>query len=158
MPTRLVVLLHRRKSASARVGVSATVAATRKPPNRTPTERVRDWSIMVRRSLIIPLNGRARISRAGSSAVNEASPKIVDVGVGWPRYQQVVQFSEEFGRIVVIKKDGRIEAQLAGPTQCRSVEQGACRILWLAGPAIGSVRVGGEPHDPGRPAQRLCQG
>src|SRR5436190_13353668 len=100
----------------------------------------------------------ARISREGSRAVNEDSPKIVDVGVGWPRYQQVVQFPEEFGRIVVIKKDGRIEAQMSGPEQGGGVEKGPGRVLRLACPAIGSVGIGGEPGNAGRPSQGLCQG
>jgi hypothetical protein len=83
----------------------------------------------------------ARISREGSWAVNEDSPKIVDVRVGWPRYQQVVQCPEEFGRIVVMKKDGRIEAQLAGPGECCGIKKRAGRVLGLPGSAIGSVGV-----------------
>src|SRR5262249_20927173 len=99
-----------------------------------------------------------RISREASWAVNEDSPKIIDVCVGWPWYQKVTKLGEEFGRIVVGKKLGRIEAQLAGTRQGAAVDISTRGVLGVAGAPGGAVGVARERRDVRLPAERERQG
>src|SRR5258705_9948968 len=116
MPTRLVVLLHSRKSAAAGSGAIVKAPARSMQPNAAPASTGRNRSqplrgaTMVRPWLIASIPLGEGISREASRTVNENGPKIIDVGMGWPWREKVAQFGEEFGRIVVVKKDGRIEA------------------------------------------------
>src|SRR5262245_7771714 len=100
MPTRLVVLLQRRKSASARVGVRVAVVAASKPPSRTPTERLRDLSIMVRRSFIVPQwpdrRPESHVKAHGlSTKIARKSLTLVWVGPGTRRSFSVPKNSDE---------------------------------------------------------------
>src|SRR5262249_45820053 len=86
---------------------------------------------------------RAPISREPLKAVNEDSPGVVHVGQCWSRNKQVTHPLEEFRRIIVIKKGGRIEAKLAGAVQRVRVDESARRVVGPSRPAVGPLRVAG---------------
>src|SRR5262245_28408880 len=97
---------------------------------------------------------RASISREPLKAVNEDGPEVVHVGQCWSRNKQVTHSLEEFRRIIVIKKGGRIEAELAGAVQRRRVDEGTRRVVGPTRPAVGAIGVAGERGDALRPRQR----
>ena len=51
-----------------------------------------------------------RISRVRSRRVNDDGPEVVHVGVSRPGTEQIPKGCEKFGRIIVGKKGGGIEA------------------------------------------------
>src|SRR5262245_4284961 len=142
MPTRLGVLLQSRKSAAAGCGASTITLASAQPKRaleRAPVGREHGtWCklIVVRRSFIV-LGGR--ISRRPSGAVNiinQDSAEIVHVGTGRTRFQKVIEAGEEFGRIVVTKIGGGIEAERTGTVECRVVHIGPGGIVGAAYTAV----------------------
>src|SRR5215467_9505018 len=112
MPTRLPVLLQRRKSALAGWAVSTTAAMTSAPPAsaRPATKRYRGWRrtpALVDRCFIPPETQPARrsekpISRELLRTVNDDRPEVVHVGQRRTRRHQIAKFLKEFRRIVVV--------------------------------------------------------
>src|SRR4029077_20284236 len=132
---RLPVLLQRRKSALAgstlnAKAVTTSAAQASMVPGR---RRRRQIPVLVCRSLIpsasIRLTVRASISREPLRAVNEDSPEVVHVGQCRSGCEQITYSLEEFRRIIVIKKGGRIEAEMPGAVQRGRVHEGARRVV-----------------------------
>src|SRR5215213_9941862 len=145
MPTRLPVLLQRRKSALAGAADDSTTNAQtsgsiqcrgRKAPLLTKLAPIRAIRIM-------PL----RISRWFHAAVNEDGAEVIDVREGGTRAQETAHTFEEAGGIVVGKKRGRIEAKFLRARKRPSVDIGAGGVGGRAGAAIGPIGVGGERRD-----------
>src|SRR5262245_21086558 len=117
MPTRLVVLLQSRKSAAAGSGAS-TIHPASAQAKKAPVRRQHGtWCklIVVRRSFIVPGAGfRAGRYGLSTSSINQDSAEIVHVGTGRAGFQKLAKLGEEFGRIIVTKVGGRIEAERAG--------------------------------------------
>jgi hypothetical protein len=132
MPTRLPVLLHKWKSASAGTGISTNAAAT--------SEARAD----VRRGESKALD----LSWAGIDeplgAVNDNGSKIIDVGARRTCFDKVADPGKKTGGIVVRKKLGRIEAKRPGPFQGGLVDRGPRRIVRGASAAVGAVGVAGQ--------------
>src|SRR5690348_9993898 len=152
MPTRLPVLLHRRKSAAAGVAnaigssAQATSAARRHAPDtRSP--------ILIPPTRII----RLAISRRFHLAVNEDGAEVIDVGEGWAWDQEIAQALEEARGVVVGKKHGRIEAELLRPRGSFSVHTGSGRILRGTCATIRSVSIACKGGDPPRAGKRKRQ-
>src|SRR6185437_4617841 len=105
-PTRLPVLLQRRKSACAGRAVmkanSRAGAAARRNDRRRRRGAGKANAVTCRR---FRWSG---LSRGGSRRVNDDGAEVVHVGVGRARLQQVAEPREEFGRIVVGEKRGGI--------------------------------------------------
>src|SRR5690242_2941194 len=108
MPTRLGVLLHRRKSAAA-----------------GPVEEMMSGSAAIELASSAPPNLFATMGRliedAGSfsigGAVNDEGAEVRDVGERRPGYEQVADGVEKPRRIVVGEKRGGIEAEPLGSRQ-----------------------------------------
>ena len=149
MPTRLPVLLHRRKSAAAGAAKPAQRAGSTTAPAAQrasgPTQdRVLIWRYP---------HHRLRISRRFhglSTRMARKSLTLVKVG---PGREQVAQALEKACGIVVGKKRGRIEAEFPRPRGGVAVHEGARRVLGRARAAVGAVGVGGERRDAVRPGQ-----
>src|SRR5215813_9851239 len=137
MPTRLEVLLHRRKSAAA----GCVSAASRMPV------RSEHRAVMVIRAVQnrVPFLPSRRLSLNPLRSVNENSTEIIDVREGRARHQKVTQGTEKGGRIVVGEKGGRIEAKGPGAFGRRGVDKSPCRIVRAAAAAVGSIGIAGEP-------------
>src|SRR6476469_5850171 len=146
MPTRLPVLVHRRKSAAAGAANSkANAPASQSIParrrlTRGPIRRFGRWAIR-----IIALG----ISRRFHRAVNEDGTEVIDVGEGGARAEKIVQAREKPGGVVVGKKRGRIEAEFARPRDRDAVHVGAGWVLGRAGAAVGAVGIAGKRRDAG---------
>src|SRR5215831_818336 len=104
IPTRLPVLLQRRKSALAGSAVTASAAMMSVAPAsaRVAAERCRGWRrtpALVYRCFIPPAlnspDGPNAISRELLRTVNEDRPEVVHVGQRRPRRQQIAKFLEE---------------------------------------------------------------
>src|SRR5436305_15312930 len=105
MPTRLPVLLHKRKSAAAGL---ANSRATAPASESMPTPRG-----MVRGQIRPALSSAIRIialptSRGFHRGVNDHGAEVIDVSESGPRAEEIAQALEESGGIVVGKKRGRI--------------------------------------------------
>src|SRR5688572_9249270 len=145
MPTRLPVLLHRRKSAAAgwakattpidaiAAGINARVTRHRRGDNRSKSTLMRPGLAM-----------EGGISREGSRTVNEDGPEVINIGEGWSGHQKVPERGEEFGGIVVGQKRGRIEAKGARARRSCAIGEGTGRIGRRAGSSIGSVGIGSQ--------------
>src|SRR5690348_2639806 len=112
MPTRLVVLLHRRKSATA--GAACSVAPAPASATSVVMRRAARQQVAMVGRLIMPA---ARNLRDGSRSVNEDRAEVIDVGAGRAGRQEIAERREKAGGIVVGKKRGRIEAAAPGPRQ-----------------------------------------
>src|ERR1044072_9181469 len=115
MPTRLPVLLHRRKSAAA--GVIPIPHANAHAANKVrlqATGRVLIWAGGVM---------ELRISRRLRRAVNDDGAEVVDVRESRAGAQQTARTLEKAGGIVVGKKRGRIEAEFRRSRGSRTVDQ-----------------------------------
>src|ERR1043165_8381707 len=142
MPTRLPVLLHRRKSAAA--GVAKAAASNAQAATHTGTHDAPDAT----KVLIFPTRIiRSTISRRFHRAVNEDGAEVIDVGEGWARAEKIAQALEEARGVVVGKKHGRIEAERLRSRGGSSVHKGAGRILRRTFAAVRSVRVTSEGGD-----------
>src|SRR5689334_10854308 len=102
-PTRLPVLLQRRKSAFAGATVSRRTGSARSANGRKEAWRETGKTNAVTR----PVKGG--VVRGRSDPVNEDGAEVVHVGVGRTRLQQATEPGEKPGRIVVGKKGGGIE-------------------------------------------------
>src|SRR5262245_35105056 len=163
MPTRLLVLLQRRKSARAGSAVSADAATSNAPasmgtPASTQVPAVRGRAAarrildLVYRCLIPPAfqapdGPNVPISREFLRTVNDDSPEVVHVGQRRSWRHKIAESFEEFGRIVVVKKDGRIEAEAARPAERAGVDEGAGGVLRRPAAAIGAVGIARERRD-----------
>src|SRR5215471_20702439 len=133
MPTRLGVLLHRRKSAAAGPvdkmvsGSAANALANSAPPNL--------FAAMTRL-----IQNADSFSIGGP--VNEGGAKVGDVGERRARYEQVADDVEKPRGIVVGEKRGGIEAEPFGPNQGRTVDKGSGRVVRPASAAVGSICIG----------------
>src|SRR5712675_3181342 len=166
MPTRLVVLLQSRKSAAAGSGASTIEPASAQPkrtPERVPVRR-QQWAwcefIVVGRSFVVPGAGfHAGRYGLSTSSIDQDSAEIVHVGVGRPRCQKVVKAGEEFGRIVVTKVGGGIEAECAGALEGRVVHIGPGGVVRAAHAAVGAIGIACQAGDAGFAIEResKCQ-
>src|SRR5436309_11154413 len=101
MPTRLPVLLHKRKSAAAGVANSranAPASESIPAPRGTVRGQIRaasNWAIR-----IIPLP----TSRGFHRAVNEDGTEVIDVGESGPGAEEIAQAVEKSSGVVVGKK------------------------------------------------------
>src|SRR5271155_4438720 len=86
--------------------------------------------------------------------VNEYGTEIIDIGESRTGVQEAAQPLEEPRGIVVGKKGGGIEADLAGARQGGLVDEGPCRVVGAAGAAIGAVGVPGDRSNAGSAAER----
>src|ERR1051325_11422045 len=130
-PTRLPVLLQRRKSASAGCAEQASNAVPAAKRTMRLRESGRDEAII----------DSARISADCLQAVNDNGAKVVHVGEGGAGFDEVPERREECGRVVVGKKGGRIDAKGPGSADRLAVEHGARRIGRAARAAVGAVGV-----------------
>src|SRR5687768_12555629 len=128
MPTRLVVMLHSRRSARAAVTASGDA------PSRQPTSATRVHAF-----------GKPRRGYGGSADEDDAA--VIDVGSGRSGSDEVLQTLEEICRIVVLKEGGRIKTEPLRPRKGGFVDDGAGRIGGRAAAAVGAVRIGGEGGD-----------
>src|SRR5262249_34571668 len=135
MPTRLGVLLHRRKSAAAGPvdkmvsGSAANALANSAPPNL--------FAAMTRL-----IQNADSFSIGGP--VNEGGAKVGDVGERRARYKQVADSVEKPRGIVVGEKRGGIEAEPFGPYQGRIVDKRSGRVVRPAPAAVSSIGIGRE--------------
>src|SRR5215471_20922546 len=132
MPTRLGVLLHRRKSAAAGPvdkmvsGSAANALANSAPPNL--------FAAMTRL-----IQNADSFSIGGP--VNEGGAKVGDVGERRARYEQVADSVEKPRGIVVGEKRGGIEAEPFGPYHGCIVDKSASRVVGSALAAVGSIGI-----------------
>src|SRR5689334_5122036 len=101
MPTRLPVLLQRRKSAAAGCAWATTAVhdiAARNNARVTKRPRAgnRSNSTLMRPGSC-PTGG---ISREASGSVNEDGPEVINIGESRPRHQKIPERGEEIGGIV----------------------------------------------------------
>src|SRR5689334_16189323 len=149
MPTRLPVLLQRRKSAAA--GVAKATAKSAQTAKKAG-ERDAPASMMC---LIAPARIiRSRISRRFHLAVNEDGTEVIDVGEGWTGAEKIAQALEEAGGVVVGKKHGRIEAELLCPRGGVSIHICTGGIVSRAPAAVRPIGVASERRDPARACER----
>src|SRR5258708_16661108 len=94
--------------------------------------------------------------KSGSWQVNEYGTEIIDIGVCRAGFQKVAQPFEKPRRIVVGKKGGGIEAELAGPRQRGFFDEGPCGVVGAAGAAIGSIGVPGDGANAWGALERLA--
>src|ERR1043165_4674923 len=150
MPTRLPVLLQRRKSAAA--GAANKTANAQASESIPPARRtVRGLETGAKGGIRIIVS---RISRVLRRAVNEDGAEVIDVGESGAGAQEVAESFEKSGRVVVGKKRGRMEAEL--PRACHGVAIGVSPrgVAGRAGPAVGAVGVGGERRNAARARKR----
>src|SRR5262245_59326664 len=125
MPTRLGVMLHRRRSArageAAKIGASETASAARRSARLAPREP-----------------GMARARRIVRSA-DKADPAVIDVRSGRSGDEKVAQRREESRRIVVGEKGCGIKAGGASPCQGRLVDERSRGVRRLPAAAVGAV-------------------
>src|SRR5947209_11998320 len=112
MPTRLPVLLHRRKSAAAGAANSRT--------NALASESIPAWRHVAPGLLRLAARWATRIiclgiSRRFHRTVNEDGTQVIDVREGGAGAEEIAQRFEKSGGVVVGKKRGRIEAKIARP-------------------------------------------
>src|ERR1043165_9094223 len=139
MPTRLPVLLQRRKSAAA--GVANVVRRSAQTAKRAGRRNAPAGT----HCLITPARIiRSAISRRFRLAVNEDGTEVIDVGEGWARAQEIAQALEEARGVVVGKKHGRIEAEASRTCGGLAVQGGARGIVRRPFAAVRSVRVARE--------------
>src|SRR4029077_11492452 len=135
MPTRLDVLLHRRKSAAAgpadeMVSGSAAIALA----NSAPRNLFATMTRLISNAESFSIGGR----------VNDDGAKVGDVGERRAGYEQIADGVEKPRGIVVGEKRGGIEAKPFGPYQGRIVDKGPGRVVRQAPAAVGSIGIGGE--------------
>src|SRR5215207_6916714 len=94
MPMRLVVMLHRRKSARA------AVAASGETPSSAPRSTKRRHAF-----------GAAAEPGALRASADEDDPAVINVGSCRSRGDEVAQSGEEICRIVVIEQGARIKTE-----------------------------------------------
>src|SRR6516162_9097352 len=138
MPTRLDVLLHKRKSAAAGPvdtvsGSAANALAKSAPRNQFAT--------------ITRLIPSADSFSIGGS-VNDDGAEVGDVGERRAGYEQVADGVEKPRGIVVGEKRGGNEAEPFSPFKGRIVDKGPGRVVWPAPAAIGSIGVRSHCGDP----------
>src|SRR5688572_31859067 len=124
MPMRLVVMLHRRRSARAGSAANSITTATVMPSTSDPPRLTA---------------ARARRARSRASA-DKQNTAVIDVGACRPGRDEVVQSPEKFCRIVVIEAGARIKTELFGPRKGRFIDAGAGRVAGCPAAAIGAVR------------------
>src|SRR5579885_3789780 len=149
MPTRLPVLLQRRKSALAhRADANTNTAAI---PAITAVQRL---AAIKGKRLTIRRFGVARLSRDLSRAVNDDGAEVGHIGEGVSGNQQVAQPTEKPCGIVVGEKGGRIEAESIGASGRAAVGKSAGRIACRSTSAVGPVGIGCERCDRGHAGKR----
>src|SRR5579863_3070310 len=136
-PTRLDVLLHSRKLASA--GRTDAVS----PNNVTAHSN----SALTAALVTIPCLIAGSASTSGRRAVNNNGAKVSHVGECRAGPKQVADTVEKPRRIVVREKRGGIEAGGPGAAERGGLDEGACRIVRPATAAIGPVGIGRKPED-----------
>src|SRR6185437_13252388 len=138
-PTRLAVLLHSRKLASAGRTDAVSPSSVNAHSNSALTAAL----------VIIPCLIAGSASTSGRQAVNNDSAKVGHVGECWAGPKQAADSIEKPRRIVVGEKRGGIEAGGPGLGQCGRLDKGPGRVVRTATAAVGTVGVGGEPEDAG---------
>src|SRR4051794_9720463 len=128
MPTRLVVMLHRRRS--ARAGVDAVAEA----PTKAAMEARR-----------VPA-ATAALSQPRASA-DEDDSAVIDVGSCRSRGDEVAQSLKESCRIVVTEEGARIKTEAPGPRKGGLIDERAGRVGGGAAAAIRAVRIGRDGRD-----------
>src|ERR1700720_2537748 len=133
MPTRLDVLLHRRKSAAAgpvdeMVSGSAAIALA----NSAPRDLFTTMTRLIPNAESVSIGGR----------VNDDGAKVGDVGERRAGYEQIADGVEKPRGIVVGEKRGGIEAEPFGPYQRRIVDKGPGRVVRQASAGGGSIGIG----------------
>src|SRR5262245_1350685 len=148
MPTRLPVLLHRRKSAAAAL-TSAVSTVPAMSACRTTIGGCQP-------------NGACdlawRISLIVSRPVNEYGTEIIDIRESWPRRHQAPQAGKKSGRIVVGEKRGRIEAESGRPGGVGRFHVGPGGVPRTAAAPVGTVGIGRKRRDAGAVLQREREG
>src|SRR5262249_36794216 len=133
MPTRLEVLLHRRKSAAAGpVDKMVSGSAATALANSAPRTLFATMTWLITKADSVSIGG----------PVNDDGAKVGDVGERRAGYEQVAHGVEKPRGIVVGEKRGGNEAEPFGPHQGRIVDKGSGRGVWLALAAIGSIAIG----------------
>src|ERR1044072_8466443 len=140
MPTRLPVLLHRRKSAAAGVVIPIPQANAQTP---SMVRRAAAGAVLICGSRVMEL----RISRRLRRAVNDDGAEVVDVREGRAGAEKTARVLEKGGGIVVGKNRGRFEAEFRRPRGGCPTDQRAGGILRGAGPAIRAVGIGRQRRD-----------
>src|SRR5215204_5772768 len=148
MPTRLPVLLQRRKSAAAgcakatipikaiTAGSNARVTPPRRIGNRSKSTSVWPGALT-----------KAGFSREDSGRVNEDGPEVINIGEGRSGHQKVPERGEELGGVVVGQKRGRIEAKGAGARRRGTIAESSGRVGGRAGAAVGAVGISRQDAD-----------
>src|SRR5438093_902079 len=145
MPTWLGVLLHSLKSAAAGDAASSMPAVSAPAAIRGAARR----NVAMVESAIMLGDFRNMSWR-----VNDDGAKIIDVGGGGSRAEQIAEARKKLGGIVVGEKGGRIEAVCPGARHRGFVDQRAGRIIRAAGAAVGAVGVAGERRNSPRAGER----
>src|SRR6185503_6150161 len=141
-PTRLPVLLQRRKSAhagSAEIRTNSTAAAAARAEDRKKRRGAEKANAFTCRRF--RLRG---LSRGGSRCVNDDGAEVVHVGVGRAGLEQVAQPREKARGIVVGEEGGRIETERSRPGDSGAVDVGAGGVGGVAAAAVGAVGVAGN--------------
>src|SRR6516225_6258973 len=131
MPTRLDVLLHKRKSAAA--GPVDTVSGS--AANALAKSAPRNQFATITR--LIPSADSFSID----GPVNDDGAEVGDVGERRAGYEQVADSVEKPRGIVVGEKRGGNEAEPFGPCQGRIVDKSASRVVGSALAAVGSIGI-----------------
>src|ERR1700751_551036 len=161
MPTRLPVLLHRRKSAAAGPAVAPRTTATSDNPPSAARVPHRFRPVLAGAPSIFVDSAKywsaVRISLRRSGAVNEDGAEVVDVGEGRPGSEKVAEAREERGGIVFGEKGGRIEAKRATAGAAGAVDEGPGRVIRAPGATIGANGIAGQRRDASRSLERQRQ-
>src|SRR5215469_9289129 len=132
MPTRLDVLLHKRKSAAAGPVDMVSGSAANALAKSAPRNQFATITRLIPNADSVSIDG----------PVNDDGAKVGDVGERRARYEQVADDVEKPRGIVVGEKRGGIEAEPFGPNQGRIVDKGSGRVVRPASAAVGSICIG----------------
>src|SRR3712207_2012788 len=127
MPTRLAVMLHRRKSARAAVGAVADA------PRTAPMSAMRLQAV-----------GKAAESIERRASAKEDDPAVIHVRFGRSRGDEVAQSRKKTCRIVVMEQGQRIKTEASGSRKGGFVDERAGRVARSAAAPVRAVRVGRE--------------
>src|SRR5262245_18523155 len=88
------------------------------------------------------LDGAAGIGSDRGSSFDQDDAEVVDVGVGGTPYDEPAGRLEEARRIVIVEELLGVQVARARKRGC--VDDGACRVRYLARAAVDAVGVGGQ--------------
>src|SRR5215831_11365634 len=153
-PTRLPVLLHRRKSAFAGCAEAASNSATGTAARMRIREMRRLAAISGGAVTTVVGSKDARFWRDPSRPVNDDSAEVVYVGECRPWHQEVSQGLKESPRIVLREKRGGIEAASHCACHRFAINQRTGGVTGRPAAAIGAIGVACQGSNRRHPRKR----